>query len=73
MTDRRRVVGKKLVERVFYSPFDLTMQKMMTFSKNLRFAKDLSEKWKVFLRFVGKSVDKDRIVSYNVEYKLLLH
>ena len=51
---RRPTVGKKLVKREFCTPSTFECKKMTVFEKNLRFAKDLSEIWGLFLRFVEK-------------------
>ena len=61
---RRRAVGKNWVKRAFSALLALKYEKMMVFAKNLRFAKDLSEKWKVVLRFVG-NVFKQRTYFYD--------
>ena len=69
----RREVGKKLVKGVFFHPFDRPVWKTYNFYEKSPFCNGVTWESTIFLRFVGKSVDKDRVVNYNVEYKLSLH
>ena len=57
----------------FFTLLTALCGKLIIFTKNLRFAMGVTWESTIFLRFVGKSVDKDRVVNYNVEYKLSLH
>ena len=69
----RREVGKKLVKRVFFHPFDRLMWKTYNFYEKSPFCYGVDPGRHDFSPFCRESVDKDRIVNYNVEYKLSLH